>query len=387
VEVAPDDEAPGNLVRFPYDWRRDVRASARRLGRVVDRKLAIWRETGGTDDSRVILVAHSMGGLVSQYYLEALEGWPHCRALITFGTPFRGSVKAVDFLTRGMKLLGVDLSATLRSFPSVYQLLPRYPVVATPDGLKRVAEMAGRLGLDPSLLEAHTGLHAELDAARERHAADARYRTDGYVTIPVVGTRQPTLLSAAWDGRAVSVARGAPSGHAPDTADGDGTVPRVSAIPIPQSQARDFRGYFVAEQHAALQNQAFVLGDLMDRLKLMQDRNTADILGTIEGTKAGPLSLEAEDLYGPGEPVTLAARAADDGGNAGPALVATVEAVSGSFRAEVPLEPRGDGWSRVALTGLAPGLYRVEVAAAGNDHVRYLPVHTLLETAGAAADR
>jgi pimeloyl-ACP methyl ester carboxylesterase len=386
-EVGPDDDQPGNLVRFPYDWRRDVRATARQLRRVVARKLDLWRANGGTKDSRVILVAHSMGGLVSQHYLEALDGWPDCRALITFGTPYRGSVKAIDFLTRGMKMLGVDLSATLRSFPSVYQLLPRYPVIATDGGggLKRVVELTGPLGLDQVLVAAHVGLHQDLDAASIRHAADARYLSDGYVTIPVVGTRQPTLLSASWDGRAMAVARTAPPGHDPGMADGDGTVPRVSAIPLMQSKAREFRGFFVSEQHAALQNQAFVLGDLVDRLKLLQDGKTLAIQGGAAPSQVSPLSLEIEDLYGPGEPVTLAACAADARDGQVPALVATVEAVSGGSRVDVPLEPGADGWARAALTALAPGLYRVEVAAAGVDYARYLPVHTLFEYAGAAA--
>jgi pimeloyl-ACP methyl ester carboxylesterase len=384
-EVGPDDETAGNLVRFPYDWRRDVRATARRLKRVVDRKLALWRANGGTKDSRVILVAHSMGGLVSQYYLEALEGWPDCRALITFGTPYRGSVKAVDFLTRGLKMLGMDLSSTLRSFPAVYQLLPRYPMIDIGAGqeLKRAAELAVPLGLDPILVAAHVDLHKELDDARARHKADAKYLSDGYITIPIVGTRQPTLLSATWDGKALAVARTSPAGHEPGTADGDGTVPRVSAIPITQSEARDFRGYFVSEQHASLQNQGFVLGDLVDRLKLLQNRRIGAILGGEAPSSSGPLSLAVEDLYRPGEPVTLAARAADVPAGQAPALAATIEAVSGGSRVVLPMVQGEDGWAHAAPAGLASGLYRVEIAAAGENRARFLPVHSLFEVAAA----
>ena len=104
----------------------------------MSRKLALWRRDGGTDGSRVILVAHSMGGLVAQYFLEALEGWRDCRALVTFGTPYRGSVNAVDVLANGLRPLGVDLSAPLRSFPSVYQLLPRYAMIGADSGSLRV---------------------------------------------------------------------------------------------------------------------------------------------------------------------------------------------------------------------------------------------------------
>jgi hypothetical protein len=326
-----------------------------------------------------------MGGLVSQYFLEALEGWPDCRALVTFGTPYRGSVKAVDFLVNGLRKLGIDLSGTLRSFPSVYQLLPRYPMVAAGSSPQRVVELAQPLGLDRPGLRAHVELHEQLDAAWERHKDEDRYRSDGYLTIPVVGTRQPTLLSAAWDGRELAVARSAPAGHDPGMADGDGTVPRVSAIPIAQSAARDFRGYFEAEQHASLQNQVFILGDLVDRIKLLLDKKLGAVLGELPPSLPGALCVQAEDLYGPGEPVRLAARAADAVPRAEPELVAIVEATSGGSRVEVLLEPDEDGWSRAALVGLAPGLYRVEVAARGRDYARFLPVHTLLQTAGAVA--
>ena len=75
-----------------------------------------------------------MGGLVARWYLECLGGWQDTRALITFGTPHRGSLNAVDFLVNGfVKKLGplkvADLSRLLRSLTSVYQLLPIYPCV------------------------------------------------------------------------------------------------------------------------------------------------------------------------------------------------------------------------------------------------------------------
>ena len=64
-----------NFFKFPYDWRRDNRSSARRLKKFVDVHLKAWRESSGNDEAKVILLAHSMGGLVSRYYLEVLGGW------------------------------------------------------------------------------------------------------------------------------------------------------------------------------------------------------------------------------------------------------------------------------------------------------------------------
>lgn len=124
----PDDKA-ANFYQFPYDWRRDNRANARILKKLIDKRLKCWREKSGASDAKVILMAHSMGGLVSRYYLEVLEGWQDSRALFTFGTPYRGSLKAVNFLANGYKELFLDLTSVIRSLTSVYQLLPIYKVI------------------------------------------------------------------------------------------------------------------------------------------------------------------------------------------------------------------------------------------------------------------
>ncbi|WP_454131014.1 esterase/lipase family protein [Kitasatospora aureofaciens] len=96
---------PGaNFLEFPYDWRLDNRIAARRLTETVERALHEWRQHTGNPAAKVIFLAHSMGGLVAaRYYLEALEGWRDCRALFTFGTPYRGSLNPLGFLANGYK--------------------------------------------------------------------------------------------------------------------------------------------------------------------------------------------------------------------------------------------------------------------------------------------
>ena len=84
---------------FPYDWRRDNRVAARRLEVQAGAWLAERRRDD--PDARLVLVAHSMGGLIARYYLEVLGGWQDTRFLLTFGTPFRGSPNAVGFLAHG----------------------------------------------------------------------------------------------------------------------------------------------------------------------------------------------------------------------------------------------------------------------------------------------
>lgn len=83
-------------------------------------------------EKRVIVVAHSLGGLVARYWAGVLDGWRMCRAVITLGTPHRGGPKALDVLANGVRIGPVALDGTtavLREWPSVAELLPRYPAV------------------------------------------------------------------------------------------------------------------------------------------------------------------------------------------------------------------------------------------------------------------
>src|SRR6478672_49230 len=52
--------------------------------------------------------------------------WPWCRAVITLGTPHRGAPKALAWLANGVTGAG-RASRMIRGWPSVHQLLPRYP--------------------------------------------------------------------------------------------------------------------------------------------------------------------------------------------------------------------------------------------------------------------
>ncbi|HET8684800.1 MAG TPA: hypothetical protein VFM54_23450, partial [Micromonosporaceae bacterium] len=91
-----DPDLGADLVLFPYDFRLSVADAARRLAAVVCARLAGL--SAQARRRRVIVVAHSMGGLVARYWLGPLGGAPYCRALVTVGTPHRGAPKALDWL-------------------------------------------------------------------------------------------------------------------------------------------------------------------------------------------------------------------------------------------------------------------------------------------------
>ena len=184
---------------FPYDWRLDNRIAAADLKDAIDKWLGARRRS--RPEAKVVLVAHSMGGLVSRYYLEVLGGWRSTRALITFGTPHRGSLNALDFLANGFsKAFGlVDLTDLVRSFPSIYQLLPVYRCVDVGDGqASYLADVADRVpGLDAEAVRAARAFHQEIEDAVAVNRQLGEYLERGYRLQGVVGIEHPTKQSAA----------------------------------------------------------------------------------------------------------------------------------------------------------------------------------------------
>ncbi len=115
-------ETRSQVVEFPYDWRQTNALSAAALADRVD---ALKREHG---DRQVVLIAHSMGGLVARHHIAQGGGHRHVRRLITLGTPYRGAAGAADALANGLPptfgLLRRRLRSFLRTCPSVHELLP-----------------------------------------------------------------------------------------------------------------------------------------------------------------------------------------------------------------------------------------------------------------------
>ena len=78
-----------DLFVFPYDWRKDIRATADLLDQKIE---SVKQQTGS---KKVDILAHSMGGLVARNYLIEPKNAIKVSKLITLGTPHLG---AVDFL-------------------------------------------------------------------------------------------------------------------------------------------------------------------------------------------------------------------------------------------------------------------------------------------------
>jgi pimeloyl-ACP methyl ester carboxylesterase len=358
------DVVPGETyLEFPYDWRRDNRVAARQLRRLVDEKLHAQRQRNPA--TKLVLIGHSMGGLVARYFLECLDGWRDTRALITFGTPHRGSLNALDFLVNGfVKKVGplkvADLTTLLRSLTSVYQLLPVYPCVDLGDGNQRVAETGDRLpGVDPtraaSVLEDFHGAITAGTAAHDRAA---------YAIHSVVGIAQGTKQSARWDGSRLTIEER----YDGDDLGGDGTVPRVSATPIETDDWEPaYQPMYSADRHASLQNADPVQLQLRGIL-------TARPLGAFRGVES--VRLEADELLAAGESLVL--RALPDRANLVLQATITDVATGRAAIAPVPLHRDADEVHAAEVAPLPPGDYRITVEGVGDSAALADPVHGLV---------
>jgi pimeloyl-ACP methyl ester carboxylesterase len=126
-----------DLWLFPYDWRRDIRATAEDLDALVTQ--ALVSANGGRSDPstwtilKADIVAHSMGGLVGRYYISDAARGARIDQLITLGSPQLGAAKFLKTLIYGddfgSTFLGLGLNAdevrdVVQNMPGAMQLLP-----------------------------------------------------------------------------------------------------------------------------------------------------------------------------------------------------------------------------------------------------------------------
>jgi pimeloyl-ACP methyl ester carboxylesterase len=349
---------PGqNYFEFAYDWRRDNRVTARRLAEKTRQWLTAWRASSGAADARLVLIGHSMGGVVARYFLEVLGGWRDTRTLITFGTPYAGSLNAVGYVTngyaKGIGPLRVDLSDTVRSFTTLYQLLPTFKCIDKGDGkLVRIGETSGLPNVDAARAADALAFHREIRDAQKRNSETETYRENGYRIFPVVGIEQPTFQSALLRGGKMELSQ-APID---EVSGGDGVVPRGSATP--SELGGQGREMYAAEAHASLQNFDAVLTQVRGVL-------TRGDLTAFESLEAVMdkvmLGLDMQDVYAAG-PVEISAKPS----RTVPLEARIFESKTRKLVATAPLRASADGEARASVR-LPAGAYRITVG--GGDAV------------------
>jgi pimeloyl-ACP methyl ester carboxylesterase len=308
VPPDPKDPAkPANLLPFAYDWRLSNRYNARRLRAVVEPALERWRALAEANrEARLILICHSMGGLVARWYVEREGGAALTRKLITIGTPHRGAVAALQQLVNGVEKsvgpLRLNLTRFARSLPSAHQLLPQYACLETGAGLAPISAVA-LPGVNPALVADAVAFHAALDAAP----------ASAYDLHPIVGTRQPTPTTARLVGERIETSEqieGAREG-------GDGTVPRLSAAPKALNPD-DPRLRYAPDQHLGLHSHQAVLDELEGVLTARPVIHRG-LAGPEIGLRTEPLLLLGEPLVvwadlAASKPLGLMAELLDEGG-------------------------------------------------------------------------
>ena len=364
------DEA---VVEFAYDWRLPVQVNASRLATWMDKELGRWRGNPLQEAARradpaersaqIVLAAHSMGGLLVRSLAEIPGALDQVRAVVTMGTPFGGSVRALELLAHGSggppTLSRRALREVGRTMPGLYDLLPTRPCVFTGETLA---------SLEPSVVQ---DLGGDLDLAKASLAASVPRPAP--VVLPghrlIRGSRQPTPqsvridvgdLTVQWytydlwpDGTLVADAIGRPK---PVDRRGDGTVPTSAA------RLHDVMPFDVAQQHGALPTSQAVL-DVFTGLLLDFEH------GQELGEGGGRLALDAPISATPNETVPVAVQVDED-----PHLVRiTVENVGTGERSAYHPARAGEVPDTLVfdLRFPEPGLYRL-YASAGDEPVRHL---------------
>jgi len=353
-----------DIVVVPYDFRFGIMAAAERLDAVVRARLEGLSpaERAG----RVVVVAHSLGGLVARAWMGLVgqageERWRWCRALVSLGTPHRGAPKALDWVVNGAPLGLPGPTRLVREWPSVAELLPRYPAVRdvrvgdpTAEGAALYPYEMPVLGLGQRAREAYE-LHEQILEAWESMPRS------GPEMVACIGWPHPTPDAAYWDGAKLTVVKERPSwlearGWESDV--GDGTVPGISAVPIEQDQDVDGPRR-LPDRHIRLASADVVLELLRKYLEVEPPSKYRD---PRRPRHAPSLGLDVEEVHAAGKaiPVSVIARETDPALGGQP-VWARLTAADGSA-VRVRLDPEG-GVFRGVLPGRPPGLFGVRVDA------------------------
>jgi pimeloyl-ACP methyl ester carboxylesterase len=239
-------EGNGTLVIAAYDWRKDNAKSAETLAAHIDS--VVHRHGSNVEIS---IIAHSMGGLISRYYLESgtfngRSGFSCIRRLITLGTPHGGAALALRLILGYEKRLFLNKDQVLQAtsdirYPAAYQLLPARsePFAWIENAGGEIVDIyesgiAKRLGLVDANLAAALRFRAGLDVGRR--PANVRY-------FSFAGTQQTTATH-------MLIRKFGGSRLRPDAIEdedgGDGTVPTWSGF-IPGMERQ-----FVGGEHGTI---------------------------------------------------------------------------------------------------------------------------------------
>jgi hypothetical protein len=251
----------------PYDWRRSVGELAASLNE---------RIAAETRDAPVMLVGHSLGGVVARVAL-ARQRRPLVTRVVQLGAPNHGSYAPVLAL-RGLyptvrKLAALDRRHSaedlarliFRTLPALHELLPDPLLTGGLDLFDAAQWPDDALRPQPALL----------DAARSERA---RWPGPDPRCLHIVGVRQDTVTGVESAGAEFDFSA-APMG--------DGTVPlRLAVQP-------DDRAWYLAEKHGGLPNNGRAIAAVVDLLRTGDTDRLARSAGRARTTATRRLSAVA----------------------------------------------------------------------------------------------
>ncbi|MBC7249749.1 MAG: hypothetical protein H5T62_05635 [Anaerolineae bacterium] len=215
-------ETEQTLFTCPYDWRLPLEDAVVALQHCVQRA----RRVVGPD-AKFIVLAHSMGGPLTRYYVEVLGHQGDVEKLILMGTPNLGAPYLFQLLLDGFGVGNPSVDPVLkqlsrqvvRSFPSLYELLPAYPGFLTDSDGQPVDIFTERSWLPADY-------HPHLDRAQAFY--QQMPQTSSVPVVGIIGSEWPTVTRLTvprqngqlqWDQIQFT----------PQPKSGDGTVPTISA--------------------------------------------------------------------------------------------------------------------------------------------------------------
>lgn len=245
---------------FEYDWRLDNLVSAERLEKFIN----------GHKYKEVVLVAHSMGGVMASTYIAHSEkNAKKVSKFISLGSPFLGAHKALRVLDDPLSLLGDQASLLnlaesiinnnnpdyegnafqdlldkfldfVHDLPTIYQLLPYVDMVGAYDGSNPDLDGHGVITVDGTPIKKYDDFEAFLNgrnyinercmnkmiAWQKEQYRDGKHATDLVDTAFFVGNESNTDIGVNF----VSDGNGGFKMTTPVVSNqGDGTVAAYSA--------------------------------------------------------------------------------------------------------------------------------------------------------------